>query len=197
MQGSVITHPGGHGKGAGGMRIRDGSDADAAAAAAVVQQVLHEHGLAFEPRGPDADILAPGAHYGASGGAFFVAVDGAERVVGTAGLLRTGPTSGEVRKMFLLPEARGQGAGRALLDAVLDAARSRGLERLTLTTRRRYDRAIRLYERAGFRPAGSAREPRAGDPGLTYTLRLAPERDRVPSRPAGGRRRLVLVPSFA
>ena len=179
------------------MRIRNGSDTDAAAAAIVVQRVLHEHGLPFEPRGLDADILAPGAHYGASGGAFFVAVDAAERVVGTAGLLRTGPSSGEVRKMFLLPEARGQGVGRALLDAVLDAARTRGLERLTLTTRHRYDRAIRLYERAGFRPAGSAREPRAGDPGLTYALRLAPERDRVPSRPAGGRRRLVLVPSFA
>ena len=116
------------------MRIRNGNDADAAAAAAVVQRVLHEHGLPFEPRGLDADILAPSAHYGA---------------------------------------------------------------RLTLTTRHRYDRAIRLYERAGFRPAGSAREPRAGDPGLTYALRLAPERDRVPSRPAGGRRRLVLVPSFA
>jgi hypothetical protein len=39
------------------------------------------------------------------------------------------------------------------------------------------------------------RELRAGDPGLTYALRLAPERDRVPSRPAVYR--LVLVPSFA
>jgi putative acetyltransferase len=179
------------------MRIRDGSDADAAAATAVVRRVLHEHGLPFEPRGLDADILAPGAHYQGGGGAFFVAVDGAQRVVGTVGLLRTGPCSGQVRKMFLLPEARGQGVGCALLDAVLAAAGTRGLERLTLTTRQRYDRAIRLYERAGFRPAGSAREPRAGDPGLTYALRLAPERDRTPSRPAGGRRRLVLVPSFA
>jgi putative acetyltransferase len=179
------------------MRIRDGSDADAAAAAAVVRQVLHEHELPFEPRGLDADILAAGAHFAAGGGAFFVAVDAAERVVGTAGLLRTGPASGEVRKMFLLPEARGQGVGRALLDAVLEAARSRGLERLTLTTRHRYDRAIRLYERAGFRPAGAAREPRADDPGLTYALRLAPARDRVPSRPAVRSRRLALVPSFA
>jgi putative acetyltransferase len=177
------------------MRIRNGSDADAAAAAAVVQRVLHEHGLRFEPRRLDADILAPDAHYAASGGAFFVAVDAAERVVGTAGLLRTGPASGEIRKMFLVPEARGQGVGRALLDAVLDAARARGLERLTLTTRYRYDRAIRLYERAGFRQAGTAREPRAGDPGLTYILRLAPERDRTPGRPAVRRRRLALVPA--
>jgi putative acetyltransferase len=109
------------------MRIRDGSDADAAAAATVVRQVLHEHGLPFEPRGLDADILAPGAHYGASGGAFFVAVDAAERVVGTAGLLRTGPASGEVRKMFLLPEARGQGVGRALLEAVGERCAARGV----------------------------------------------------------------------
>jgi putative acetyltransferase len=178
------------------MLIRTGSDADAAAAATVVQRVLHEHGLPFDPRRLDADILAPDAHYTASGGAFFVAVDAADRVVGTAGLLCTGPASGEVRKMFLLPEARGQGVGRALLEAVLEAARSRGLERLTLTTRTRYDRAIRLYERAGFRPVGAGRRKRAGDPGIAYALRLAPERERVPSRPAGRRRR-VLVPSFA
>jgi putative acetyltransferase len=177
------------------MRIRGGDDADAVAAAAVVRRVLHEHGLPFDPHGLDADILAPGARYNAGGGAFFVAVDGADRVVGTAGLLRTGPTSGEVRKMFLLPEARGQGAGRALLDAVLDAARARGLERLTLTTRSRYGHAIRLYERAGFRPAGPATEPRAGDPGIAYELRLAPEGDRAPSRPAVRRRTLALLPA--
>jgi putative acetyltransferase len=179
------------------MRIRAGSDADAAAAAAVVQRVLHEHGLPFEPRRLDADILAPDAFYTASGGAFFVAVDAAGLVVGTAGLLRTGPVSGEVRKMFLAPEARGRGVGRALLDAVLEAAKARRLERLTLTTRHRFDRAIRLYERAGFRPAGQAGAARNGDPGLTYTLRLAPEGDRVPGRPAGRRRRLVLAPSYA
>ena len=40
------------------MRIRSGSDADAAAAAAVVQRVLHEHGLPFEPRGLDAVLDA-------------------------------------------------------------------------------------------------------------------------------------------
>jgi putative acetyltransferase len=177
------------------MRIRNGTDADTTAAAAVVRRVLREHGLPFAPRRLDADILAPASSYGGSGGAFFVAVDGADRVVGTAGLLRTGPTSGEVRKMFLLPEARGRGVGRALLDAVLEAARDRGLRRLELTTRHRYDRAIRLYERAGFRPAGTAGRHRGGDPGVTYTLELATERGRVRSRPAGRRR--FLLPSFA
>jgi GNAT superfamily N-acetyltransferase len=121
-------------------------------------------------------------------------VDDDGGVVGTAALQLTGPASGELRKMFLLPRARGRGMGRALLDAVLDAARARGLERLTLTTRHRYDRAIRLYERAGFRPVGSARQPRGGDRGLTYQLELVP--GRVPARPAGRPRR-VLVPRAA
>jgi putative acetyltransferase len=176
------------------MPVRPGTNADAAAAAALVRQVLTEHGLPFEPRGLDADILAPEAHYAAGGGAFYVATDARDRIVGTAALLRTGPTSGEIRKMFLLPEARGNGIGRALLAAVLAAARARQLERVTLTTRHRYDRAIRMYERAGFRFVGSALRPRGGDLGLVYQLDLA-DRD-VPGRPVGLPRR-PLTPALA
>ncbi len=176
------------------MPVRPGTDADAAAAAALVRQVLFEHGLPFEPGGLDADILAPEAHYAAGGGAFYVATDAGGRIVGTAALQLTGPASGEIRKMFLLPEARGNGIGRALLDAVLAAARVRGLQRVTLTTRHRYDRAIRMYERAGFRLVGSARRPRAGDLGLVYDLELAGQS--TPGRPAGRPRR-SLTPAFA
>lgn len=174
------------------IRVRRGTDADAAGAVAVVRRVLAEHGLPFEPAGLDADILAPGAHYTASGGAFFVAVDAHDRVVGTAALLRTGPRSGEVRKVFLLPEARGYGAGRELLNAVLAAARCKGLHRLTLVTRHRYDRAIRLYQQAGFRLVSRDGRRRGGEPGLVYELELAPER--TPGRPAGFARRLIPLP---
>ncbi len=177
------------------MRIRVGGDSDGAAAAAVVERVLSEHGLAFDPHHLDADILEPARHYLGSGGAFFVAVDAGDRVIGTAGLYRTGPDTGEVRKMFLLPEARGAGLGRGLLNAVIEAAEARGLRRLTLTTRHRYDRAIRLYERAGFRPVGVAERRRGGDDGLSYALELAPER--VPGRPAGSPRRRLLSPVLA
>lgn len=110
------------------MPVRPGTDADAAAAAELVRQVLREHGLPFEPTGLDADILAPEAHYAAGGGAFYVATDAGGRIVGTAALRRTGPASGEVRRVFLLPEARGNGTGRALLDAVLATARARRLD---------------------------------------------------------------------
>ena len=175
------------------MPVRPGTDADAAAAAELVRQVLREHGLPFEPAGLDADILAPEAHYAAGGGAFYVATDPGGRIVGTAALRRTGPASGEVRRVFLLPEARGNGTGRALLDAVLAAARARRLDRVTLTTRLRYDRAIRMYERAGFRLVGSTRQPRGGL-GLVYELDLGGQG--TPDRPAGLPRR-PLTPAFA
>ena len=178
------------------MPVRLGTNADAAAAAALVRRVLWEHGLPFEPDGLDADILAPEAHYAAGGGAFYVATDAGGRIVGTAALQLTGPASGEIRKMFLLPEARGNGIGRALLEAVLVAARVRRLERVTLTTRHRYDRAIRLYERAGFRLVGSALRPRGDDLGLVYELDLGGRR--TPGRPAGlPRRPLVPAPLAA
>jgi putative acetyltransferase len=177
------------------MPVRPGTDGDAAAAADVVRQVLWEHGLPFESRRLDADLLAPEAHYRARGGAFYVATDAGGRIIGTAALERTGPASGEVRKMFLLPEARGNGVGRALLEAVLAAARARRLERVTLRTRRRYDRAIRMYERAGFRLVGSARQARNGELGLIYELDL--DGQDIPGRPAGLPRRSLIPTSAA
>lgn len=148
--------------------VRRGTDADADAAAAVVERVLREHHLPFDPDGADADLRSPEASFDG----FFVAVGAGGDVVGTAALVVVGDGVGELRKLFLLPEARGAGVGRALLRAVVEAARDAGLERLTLLTRDRYDRAIRLYERAGFRPAGSRRHRRDGDPGVAYEADL-------------------------
>jgi putative acetyltransferase len=163
------------------MRIRVGGNADAGAAIGVVHHVLFEHGLTFEPRLYDHEVLAPDRYFKASGGEFFVAVDDAGRTVGTAGLFVTSPEAGELRKLFVLPEVRGQGAGAALVAAVIDAAAARGLRRLTLTTRDRYRAAIRLYERFGFRPAGVAAHRRGGDAGQVYTLDLgdSPARPRL------------------
>ena len=68
--------------------------------------------------------------------------------------------SAEVKSMFVLPEARGRGIGRAILAAIEHAVRGR-VTTLRLETGIRQDAAIRLYESAGFHrcgPFGSYRD---------------------------------------
>ena len=58
---------------------------------------------------------------------------------------------GHVVSMMVRESARGQGIGRALLDALIDAAREpAGLEMLTLSVTEVNASAVRLYERTGF-----------------------------------------------
>ena len=53
--------------------------------------------------------------------------------------------------MYFLPEARGRGAGAALLERCLDAARGFGYATCYLETLARMDAARKLYARFGFR----------------------------------------------
>jgi ribosomal protein S18 acetylase RimI-like enzyme len=52
--------------------------------------------------------------------------------------------------MGLLPEYRGQGLGRQLLQACIDKARTKGITRITLEARADNSTAIALYTRMGF-----------------------------------------------
>ena len=84
---------------------------------------------------------------------FLLARDGAARPVGCAALAIRGD-HGEVKSMFVAPEARGSGLGGRLLGAVEARARAEGVARLMLETGRVLHAARRLYERAGFTPRG-------------------------------------------
>jgi GNAT superfamily N-acetyltransferase len=52
--------------------------------------------------------------------------------------------------MYVAPEARGKGIGRALLARIEDEARALNLTRLVLETGTRQEEALSLYRRAGF-----------------------------------------------
>jgi putative acetyltransferase len=72
----------------------------------------------------------------------------------------TSDGSAEVKSMYVLPEVRGRGIGRAVLAAIEDAVR-RHVAVLRLETGIRQEAAIALYESAGFRrrgPFGSYRD---------------------------------------
>jgi ribosomal protein S18 acetylase RimI-like enzyme len=74
-------------------------------------------------------------------------------------------TTGHVAGMWVDPEARGRGAGRALLESVIAWARSRVLDRLELWVTKGNGAAARLYERAGFSDTGR-RDALASNPTL-------------------------------
>lgn len=62
-----------------------------------------------------------------------------------------GPEEAAFRMLAVLPEARGHGAGRALVLACLDRARSAGMRRIVISTETGMQTAQRLYYGLGFR----------------------------------------------
>lgn len=55
-----------------------------------------------------------------------------------------------LEELYVVPERRGQGLGRALLDAAIDAAREAGAVRIDLGTEEADTAARALYESSGF-----------------------------------------------
>ena len=69
---------------------------------------------------------------------------------------------GEVKSMFVDPDARGRGVGAALLTMLESRARSAGLPLLRLETGDNLDAAHRLYRRHGFTVCGPFGDYREG-----------------------------------
>jgi len=82
----------------------------------------------------------------------FVARDDTGRAVGMGALKLHSAELGEVKRMFTLPEVRGQRVGSALLDAIVALARDKNLPMLMLETggSTEMPEAHRLYQRSGF-----------------------------------------------
>ncbi|MBB1491700.1 MULTISPECIES: GNAT family N-acetyltransferase [unclassified Paracoccus (in: a-proteobacteria)] len=83
-----------------------------------------------------------------------------ERPVGTARLLIDGGTA-KIGRVALLPEARGTGAGAALMRAALDELRARGVRTAKLGAQ---TYAIGFYEKLGFAAYG----PEYDDAGIPH-----------------------------
>ena len=60
--------------------------------------------------------------------------------------------AGVLHDIIVDPAARGQGAGRQLLDATLAFLKQRGVPRVVLSTAEQNAPAQHLFEKAGFRP---------------------------------------------
>ena len=127
---------------------------DDAAMASIIRSVMPEFGATgsgFAISDPEVDWMQRA--YSQPRCAYFV-VERDGRVVGGAGVapLEGGdPGVCELRKMYFLPEARGIGAGAAMMSRCLQAARGIGFRQCYLETLTGMDSAMKLYERSGFR----------------------------------------------
>ena len=87
----------------------------------------------------------------------FVARDDSGRAVGMGALKVETPELAEVKRMFTLPEVRGQRVGSAILAAVEALARKKGVAELKLETGEGagFEPAQRLYTNSGFTRCGA------------------------------------------
>ncbi len=135
--------------------IRPVEPADNRAMASVIRRVMTEFGAVGEGysiNDPEVDAICQ--NYRGNGYAFFVLEQNGQ-VTGGGGIapLQGGEAGTcELRKMYILPEARGQGWGRKLLEICLQAARGKGYRTCYLETLNRMQPAQHLYRSFGFKP---------------------------------------------
>ena len=135
-----------------GWRIEARDPADPAAGAAVAAYSAELDALLGESSPTISDPHLD--DYRAPGGTFLLVVSDDGEVLGCAGL-RSIPTEAygdvaEIKRMWVSPLLRGQGAGRALLERLHEEARHLGVGSVVLDSKRDLLDARRLYLAAGY-----------------------------------------------
>jgi DNA-binding MarR family transcriptional regulator/GNAT superfamily N-acetyltransferase len=118
------------------------------AAATAIQHYFRELGerfpAGFDPGETNDETMAPGA------GAFVVATSDGEPVA-CGGVQVLGPTTGEIKRMWVHPSWRGAGLGSRLLRHLEAVAAELGHTEIRLDTNGTLVEAIAMYDRAGYR----------------------------------------------
>lgn len=137
----------------GEFTVRPVRPEDDAALAQIITTTMAEFGATADNHAISDEIPHMAAAYQAPRAAFWV-VERGGRVLGGGGI---GPLAGaeshvcELRKMYLLAEARGTGAGRRVAEHALAFAKEAGYTECYLQTREVMQQARALYEKLGFK----------------------------------------------
>lgn len=123
---------------------------DSPDAVACVDAYIRELNVRFDT-GYDPDTAGPldNSEFLPPAGAFVVArLEG--RAIGCGGLKRLDDVTGEIKRLWISPDARGLGAGRRILAALEDVARQVGMTRVCLDTNGTLVEAQALYLAQGY-----------------------------------------------
>lgn len=105
--------------------------------------------LCFQSFGEELETL-PGV-YAPPRGSLLLAVDSQENVIGCVALKERGPHLAELKRLYIVPEARGKGLATTMCQEILHIAKEIGYEKVCLDTLDRMVPAVKLYESLGFR----------------------------------------------
>jgi putative acetyltransferase len=145
-----------------GIEIRQIRRSDNEAIAAIIVSVMSSFGAVGEGYSiEDAEVRSMYEAYRGPRSRYYV-VDRGGTVIGGGGVAQLSggrPNTCELKKMYFLPEARGIGLGKRMLQQCLSAARDLKYTRVYLETLEHMGDAIQLYEGFGFerlpRPMGN------------------------------------------
>lgn len=132
--------------------IRQATGHDRERVVALVAGILSEYGLPHDPASKDSDLNDIERNYIQSGGVFELIEDKEGNLLGTYGLYPLDKETCELRKMYFVPQIRGLGLGRQVLERAVGHARRLGFKAIVLETISVLKEAIRLYTRFGFVP---------------------------------------------
>jgi GNAT superfamily N-acetyltransferase len=105
----------------------------------------------FGPTTPDRTSTVAPSEMVPPGGAFVLVREDGRPAAG-GGIRRLADGVCEIKRMYVVPEARGRGHGRRLLEALERVAADLGYRRVRLDTAQSMTTAMALYESAGYRP---------------------------------------------
>lgn len=158
-----------------GVRVRNAEVTDVGAMAQVMAIVAEEGSIGTEPP-VDVDELAQRFRrtLESPGNSAVWVLEESGRVLGHASARDTGAPGVQTLGMIIVPEGRGRGGGRALLDEAIQHARDCRAHKLELEVWPDNARAIALYARVGFEVEGYRRDHyRRRDGTLRSTLLMA------------------------
>lgn len=127
------------------------SDADWSEVRRLIAAYLGSLGFDIGFQGLDPELDDPAGSYGPPAGAALLASSAPGRAVGFTGVRRFGDDGdAELKRMYVEPDGRGLGLGRALGTAAIGEARRLGYRRLLLDSRASLVAACALYRSLGF-----------------------------------------------
>lgn len=118
---------------------------------AMVSEVSELYGRIDVPGAPSATP----ADFAPPGGAFLVIFDDDGTAVAGGGVKRLEDGACEIKRMYVVPQARGRGLASTLLKALENEARALGYTTVRLDTGAKQPAAQAMYERAGYVQIGN------------------------------------------